>query len=106
MTMTRPQILILSGAALVSLVLAVTVATVGSQLDQARLERDDAESGLDAARDELARVKSDRDAMKTDYDTYKAQADQQLKAIEQLKAELERSRSQPTQAKESQAATP
>ena len=104
--MTRPQVFMLGAAAVVSLVLAVTVATIGSQLDQTRLERDDAETDLDSVREELQQVTGERDAMKADYDTYKAQTDQQLKTIEQLKAEVERSRTQSTQAQASQAATP
>ena len=79
---------------LVCVGLAVTVAVVGSRLDDVRLERDDLQAEVEDLRDEVTNLTRERDAIKTEHVTVKSQADEQMKTIEQLKAELERARTQ------------
>ena len=97
--MALPQRTVLIWAALgVAVVgLAVGLARVGSQLDSEKLERQDLEAEVDD-------LEQDVDALTEERDTLQRQTDEQLKSIEQLKVELERSRGGGQQA--SPAATP
>ena len=78
-------IVILSGLAAV---LAVSLASVGTQLDDARIERKNLEFEVEDVQQELDLLAEERDALK-------AHADEQTQTITQLKAEMERVRSQP-----------
>jgi len=80
-------------------VLAVALAVVGSRFDEARLEQEDLSSELDELetenellRRERTTMQSERETLQGERDQYKSQMDDQLKAIEQLKVELERAR--------------
>ena len=64
---------------------AVALATVGTQLDEVRIERDDLEF-------ETSDLQQSVDALTTERTDLQRQAEEQLKAIEQLKGELERLR--------------
>src|SRR3989338_8367582 len=78
----------------VSVILAVTVAVVGSKLDDAQLERDHLEVELDELPTEAASLRSERDALASEQAPLKSQVDDQLRTIEQLKAELDRAHAQ------------
>jgi len=71
----------------ICVVLAIAVASIGTQLDEARLERDDLEF-------EVEDLRTETETLRTERDTLKTQAEDQLKTIEQLKVELERVRGQ------------
>jgi len=79
---------------IVCIVLAVAVASIGTQLDEARLEREDLQFELEDLTAEAGALRTERDSLQTERDTLKTQADEQVKAIEQLKDEMGRVRSQ------------
>ncbi len=70
-----------------SIALAIAVARIGTQLDESRLDRDDQEAQAEAHRAEAESLRKERDGLN-------ATVGQQLKSIEQLKAELEQVRRQ------------
>lgn len=84
----RAKLLLGLGAALLIVILAVALASVGAQLDQARIEQGDFEADLEALEVEVDELTEERD-------TLRATVDAQLQAIEQLKADLERQRAAP-----------
>lgn len=73
-----------------SVVLMIALASVGSQLDQARLDRDDLELEVEDVSAEADSLRDERDIIKTERDSLKTKVDEQLQMIEQLKGELER----------------
>ena len=75
----------IAGALIV--ILAVALATVGTQLDQARVDKED----LQFETDELQK---DVDALTEERGKLQQKVDEHQKTIEQLKAELERTRGQ------------
>ncbi len=77
----------LIGLIILSVVLAIAVASIGSQLDATRLERDDLEFEMEDLRAQQETLQGERDVLKT-------QADEQRKTVEQLKTELERAHNQ------------
>ena len=81
--MRRGVIIALSVLGALVVVLLVAVATVGSGLDQARIERDDLEWELDELQRQVEILTGERDEMKQ-------QIEQQSSAMERWKAELER----------------
>lgn len=95
--MRRGVLIGLIAAVVICIVLAVAVASVGTQLDQARLDRDDLEVQVDDLQSEVDSLRTERDTVKTDRETLKARTEEQLKTIEQLKAELGRTASSQTQ---------
>lgn len=88
--MRRGWIIGLTALGVVSVVLMVALASVGTQLDQARLDRDDLELELDDLSAEAESLRDERDTVKTERDSLKTKVDEQLQTIEQLKGELER----------------
>ena len=83
--MKRGVVIALSVMGVFLLVLAVSFALVGSDLDRVRLEREDLRFEVDGLQQELDRVSGERDRLQQ-------QTDEQLKAIEQWKVQLEHSR--------------
>jgi len=82
-------------AAAVCFILAIALASVGTELDQARLERDDLEIEAEDLRSEVDSLRKEHGALEKERDTLKTKVGEHVKSIEQLKAELERqSRSQ------------
>ena len=71
----------------VLVILAGALASVGTNLDKTRLERDDLQFEVDNLNQEVDTMTEDRQKLQT-------QVDEQLKSIEQLKADLERTRNQ------------
>ena len=94
MTKRRGLLIAVVAAVMLFLMLAVALATVGSRLDSASLDREDLQFELSGLRAESDNLRTERDALKTERETLKSQADQQLKTIEQLKTEVEHARSQ------------
>jgi septal ring factor EnvC (AmiA/AmiB activator) len=92
--MRRGVVIGLVVAVIVCVLLAIALATIGTQLDDARLEREDLELTVEDLQDEAETLRAERDTLQTGHQTLKAQVDEQLRTIEQLKVELERSRSQ------------
>ena len=66
------------------IVLGVAIASVGTQLDHVRIDRDDLQT-------EVHDLRTESDGLRTERDTLKHQVDDQLKTIEQLKGELQQS---------------
>ncbi len=87
MPMTRSRLALVGGVVVVVVVLGVALARVGTQLDEVRIDQADLESEVEELEIELDGALEERDALQT-------KVDEQLKAIEQLKAELERTRAQ------------
>jgi peptidoglycan hydrolase CwlO-like protein len=84
--MRRGIVIALVGLGVLVVILAVALASVGSRFDEVEIERDDLEF-------EVGQLEQDVAALTGERDTLKRQAEEQLKTIEQLKAELERTRS-------------
>ena len=89
--MRRGTIIALSVLAVFVVILAIALASVGTRFDTVAIERDDLEF-------EVGQLEQDMNGITTDRDTLKRQTEDQLKAIEQLKAELERTKSAQSQA--------
>ena len=87
MALPRKAILIWGGLGLAVVGLGVGLAMVGSQLDTAKLDQVDLET-------EVGELEQEVDALADERDTLQRQVDEQLKSIEQLKVELDRSRGQ------------
>ncbi len=87
MALPRRTVLIWGGLVLVVVGLAVALAAVGSQLDTSKLDQQDLES-------EVEELEQEVDALSEERDMLQGQVDDQLKSIEQLKVELDRSRGQ------------
>jgi septal ring factor EnvC (AmiA/AmiB activator) len=88
--MRKAWIIGLSVLGVLAVVLMMALASVGTQLDQARLDRDDLETEIDDVGAEADSLRAERDAIKTERDSLKTQVDEQLQTIEQLKGESER----------------
>ena len=84
--MQRGFVIALSVMGVFLVVLAVSFALVGSDLDRVRLEREGLQFELDDLQQQFDRVSGERDRLQR-------QTEDQLKAIEQWKAQLEHSRS-------------
>lgn len=95
--MRRGVMMALSVMGAVVVILAIAVASVGTDLDETRIERDDLQFELDDLRLEV-------DAVSTARRGLQAQTEEQLKTIEQLKAQLDHLRSQAQQTAPSAAA--
>lgn len=67
------------------IVLAIALASVGTELDQVRLNREDLQFEVDSAQ-------RDAESLTEEKTRLQHQTEEQLKTIEQLKAELERTR--------------
>lgn len=87
MALPRRTVLIWAALGLLLVGLAVALAKVGSQLDTEKLDRQDLESNVDELEQEV-------DSLTDERDTLQKQVDDQLKSIEQLKVELDKSRGQ------------
>ena len=72
--------LVVMGAVLA--ILAIALAKVGTQLDQAKIERDDLKLEVEDLRDEVNSISGERE-------TLQGKTQEQLKTIDQLKAEVE-----------------
>ena len=83
--MRRGIIIGLSVMRVMLVILAVTLASVGTELDQARIEREEYQSQVDDLQGELDGLTQDRERLQH-------QVDEQLKTIEQWKVQLEHSR--------------
>lgn len=83
--MRRGFVIALSVMGVLLVVLAVSFALVGSDLDRARLEREGLRFELGDLQQQLDRVSVERDRLQR-------QTEDQLRAIEQWKAQLEHSR--------------
>ncbi|GEM_PF-2247754 len=94
--MKRGMIWGLVGAGLACVGLAIALVLVGSQLDAARLDRDDAVAERDELGAEREMLAHEADTLRTDHDNLKQQVEAHLHTIEQLKADVERARTQPS----------
>ena len=83
--MRRGFVIALSVMGVLLVVLAVSFALVGSDLDRARLEREGLQFELGDLQQQFDRVSVERDRLQR-------QTEDQLRAIEQWKAQLEHSR--------------
>ena len=86
--MRRGVVIGLSVIGALCVLLAVAVARVGTQLDQARIERDDLQFEVEDLRNESQSLKAERD-------TLKRQVNDKLKTIEQMKTEAEKFQNPP-----------
>lgn len=91
--MQRGFVIALSVMGVLLVIVAVSFALVGSDLDRIRLEREDLQFEVDGLQQELNRVSGERDRLQQ-------RTDEQLRAIEQWKVQLEHSarNAQPTPA--------
>ena len=83
--MRRGVVIAFAVTGLIVVILAIALSTVGSDLDQARIERDDLQLEVDDLHQEVDTVSGERDQLKQ-------QAEEQGKALEQFKAELDHPR--------------
>lgn len=88
--MRRAWVIGLSALGVVSVLLMIALASVGTQLDQARLDREDLELEVEDVSAEAEGLREERDTIQHERDTLTSQVDEQLRTIEQLKGELER----------------
>jgi len=80
-------------------ILAVAVSVIGTQLDEAKIQREDLKVELARTKDQADSLRYERDSLKTsqeftqvERESLEKKVGDQLKAIEQLKAELDRVR--------------
>ena len=85
--MRRGVVIALAVMGALIVVLAIVVASVGTGLDEARIERDDLQTEVGDLRDQVGSLTGERDKLQQ-------KVQEQLKTIEQLKIESERTRSQ------------
>ena len=83
--MRRGVVIAFAVTGLVVVILAIALATVGSDLDKARIERDDLQLEVDDLQQEVNTVSGELDQLKQ-------QAEEQHKVLEQAKTELDRTR--------------
>lgn len=95
--MRRTVVILASVMGLLLVILAIALASVGTQFDEARIELKDLHSDVDDLQQEV-------DDLSVERDTLQQRASEQLKTIEQLKAELERVRATQANAQTSQPA--
>ncbi len=88
--MRRRRVVVVCIAAVAVVVLSVSLAKTGMDLDQARIERGDLQSEVDALARQLARMNGQRQELL-------GQLDEHVRSIEQLKHEMERLRSRSLQ---------
>ena len=86
--MRRSVVIVLAVLGVLVVILGVVVASIGTQFDDVRLERDDLQA-------QVMDLEQDVDATTEERNSLQQRLDEQVKTIEQLKAELERTRSQP-----------
>ncbi len=86
--MRRSVVIVLAVLGVLVVILGVVVASIGTQFDDVRLERDDLQA-------QVMDLEQDVDATTEERNGLQQRLDEQVKTIEQLKAELERTRSQP-----------
>ena len=103
--MRRGVVIGFAALGVIAVVLAVTLATIGTQLDQARLERNDLQFQVEDLQSESDTLRTERDSLQKERETLKTQVGEQLKAMEQLKGEVSQARSQP-QSSETTASAP
>ena len=94
--MRRSVVVALAVMGLIIVVLAIALASVGTQVDKMRLNRSDLELDIGDFQDEIQTLTQERDALRTERDTLKAQVAKHLETIQQLKAEAEQARTQVT----------
>ena len=95
--MRRGLIISLASVGGLCVLLAVAVGTIGSQLDQTRLDREDMSQEIERLRGEAERLSAERDSAKSAQDSVrseqaslKSKVDQQDMTIEEMRLELER----------------
>ncbi len=82
-----PTIWTISILGAILVILAVALAAVGTHLDRARIQESELQFQVDDLQEAASTLSQERDKLKK-------QAEEQSKAIDQLKAELERTRGQ------------
>ena len=92
--MRRRVVIALAVMGFLIVLLAIALASVGTQVDKMRLNRSDLELNIGDFQDEIETLTQERDALRTERDTLKAQVAEHLKTIQQLKAEVEQARTQ------------
>jgi uncharacterized protein YoxC len=83
--MRRSLVIALSVMGVLLVLLALAVASIGTELDEARIERDDLWTEAEDLRQELDAISQERNKLQE-------QVDEQVKAIESLKVQQERAR--------------
>ena len=94
--MRRRVVIALAVMGLIIVVLAIALASVGTQVDKMRLNRSDLELDIGDFQDEIQTLTQERDALRTERDALKTQVAEHLKTIQQLKGEAEQARTQTT----------
>ena len=84
--MRRGLVIALSVMGVLLIVLSLALASVGTHLDEAKIERNELQYEMDDLRQEVDTISVERGNLQN-------KVDEQLKTIEQLKAEVERARS-------------
>lgn len=97
--MRRGIVVLISVMGLILVVLAITLASVGTQFDQARVELTNLQFDVEDLQETVEGATEARD-------TLQRQVEEHLKTIEQLKAELERIRSSAHSASAAPTTTP
>lgn len=98
--MRRRVVIALSVMGTLIVILAVALASVGTQVDKIRLNRSDLELENADLQEELDGLVEEHDRLRQERDDLQTQVTEQLKAIQQLKvekAQLERARTPTTQ---------
>lgn len=86
--MRRGMIIGVAVLGVLVVILAVALAKVGSDLDSERIDRQDLQT-------QTVDLEQEVDSLSSERDTLQEQTEEYLKTIEQLKADLERHRTQP-----------
>ena len=94
--MKRHVVIALAVMGVVIVVLAIALASVGTQVDKMRLNRSDLELDIGDLQAEIESLTDDNETLRTEHDELQQQVEAHLTTIQQLKAEVERARTQTT----------
>ena len=92
--MKRHVVIALAVMGVVIVGLAIALASVGTQVDKMRLNRSDLELDIGDLQAEIESLTEDNETLRTEHDELQQQVDAHLTTIQQLKAEVERARTQ------------
>ncbi len=88
----------LASLGIIAVVLAVALASIGQNLDRERIGRQDLQYTVSELKQKVEQLSNERDRLIAERDRIDKKSQDQLTAIEQLKAELDRLRNQLTAA--------
>src|SRR3989338_994960 len=92
--MRRSVVIALAFMGVVVVVLAISLASVGTQVDKMRLNRSDLELDIGDLQAEVESLTDENETLRTERDELQGQTEEHLSTIQQLKHEVEQARTQ------------